>query len=795
MQKFLKNKQGVTLIALVITIVIIVILAAVSINMLIGDNGLITKAHQSSKQMQIASGKEEIDLQVLDLVTGKVLKGESCSLEYIKQELPKRLNLSVTGEKGEPLQAIYVDYKNYEYEIDNQFIVKYAGEGNYKERPTLTLSLDKTQTGVEKVIITAEAEIIDGTIEEIKNPKGESKKGNNTTYEVTKNGEYTFIATSNRGRVTSKTINVNNIKEQGTDLTGIITGEDKHNHIYETNYDNNNHWKECIICGNKINVASHNKIISGNPATCDDYVTLGREICSDNCGFDKQIEKLEHIRPEKLNWQNYLGKEHIAFQCERCGGNGSNSVSEKHTFNINGKIMTVPQMINEGLDVHKYGTQQCTKCKINVDLSGHTFYSTYCYLCDKPYGPTSTAQISENSLHGNKVKIDLINNDVQYVYVNVDTKGLEYYDVTASSLFGGNYNVGTPELIEKQGNVWKYKIPVSLKDKSKNMTENINILFNWYSNIGIGDSLDGIKITDISAGNLRTQIPVYTLPVNTKPTIDNIEQINEETSGEWTTKKKLKIKGTCPKREIVYISMYDDTGKIIFEDKATQVVNGNYEFTSDYGIEAFGERNFTIKVKDMFENEEQRILTLSKVDSKAPLIISNKEYNKEWSKNKKVELEIEEKGIGKVQIAFNDENNYQNVEQKDGKYLVNYNFIGDIYEDIQGAIYLKDGLGNIRTEKIKIGKIDNTSPTITNVETRKEGEKTIVVTINANDINEKIGKEGSGISGYAISTSKELPTDISYGKSNEIKVEKAGTYYIYVKDNVGNVSARYELNV
>ncbi len=34
MQKFLKNKQGVTLIALVITIVIIVILAAVSINML-----------------------------------------------------------------------------------------------------------------------------------------------------------------------------------------------------------------------------------------------------------------------------------------------------------------------------------------------------------------------------------------------------------------------------------------------------------------------------------------------------------------------------------------------------------------------------------------------------------------------------------------------------------------------------------------------------------------------------------------------------------------------------------------
>lgn len=140
----IKKKQGITLIALVITIVILLILAAVSIYMLLGDNGLITKAQQASEQMQITSGKEEIDLQVLDLVTGKVQKGESCSLDYIKEELPKRLDLSVTGEKGDPLQAIYVEYKSYEYEVDDSFIVKYAGEGNYTERPILTLSLDQT---------------------------------------------------------------------------------------------------------------------------------------------------------------------------------------------------------------------------------------------------------------------------------------------------------------------------------------------------------------------------------------------------------------------------------------------------------------------------------------------------------------------------------------------------------------------------------------------------------------------------------------------------------------------------
>ena len=114
-----KKEKAVTLIALVVTLIILLILVAVSINMLLGENGLITKAIQSGEQMQIASGKEEIDLQVLDIITGKVQQGESCTLEDIKEELPTRLDLSIVGEKGTPLEAIYVNYKNYEYEIND----------------------------------------------------------------------------------------------------------------------------------------------------------------------------------------------------------------------------------------------------------------------------------------------------------------------------------------------------------------------------------------------------------------------------------------------------------------------------------------------------------------------------------------------------------------------------------------------------------------------------------------------------------------------------------------------------
>ena len=44
MEKVLKQKNGITLIALVITIIVLLILAGISISMLSGDNGILQKA-------------------------------------------------------------------------------------------------------------------------------------------------------------------------------------------------------------------------------------------------------------------------------------------------------------------------------------------------------------------------------------------------------------------------------------------------------------------------------------------------------------------------------------------------------------------------------------------------------------------------------------------------------------------------------------------------------------------------------------------------------------------------------
>ena len=57
-----KNKKGVTLVALVVTIVVLLILAGVSIAMLSGDNGLIKQAQNASEEWEIAQDLEQLEL-------------------------------------------------------------------------------------------------------------------------------------------------------------------------------------------------------------------------------------------------------------------------------------------------------------------------------------------------------------------------------------------------------------------------------------------------------------------------------------------------------------------------------------------------------------------------------------------------------------------------------------------------------------------------------------------------------------------------------------------------------------
>ena len=60
--KIVKEKSGITLIALVVTIVVLIILAMISIAVLTGENGIIGRAKDSKNETTIAKEKEFIKL-------------------------------------------------------------------------------------------------------------------------------------------------------------------------------------------------------------------------------------------------------------------------------------------------------------------------------------------------------------------------------------------------------------------------------------------------------------------------------------------------------------------------------------------------------------------------------------------------------------------------------------------------------------------------------------------------------------------------------------------------------------
>ena len=96
----MKRSQGITLVALVITIIVLILLAGVTISLLIGDNGLITKAKEGKVNMANAQGEEQTGL---DSLYSEMLQAEKGQNPNIKEyhngvPIPKRFYY-VGGEK------------------------------------------------------------------------------------------------------------------------------------------------------------------------------------------------------------------------------------------------------------------------------------------------------------------------------------------------------------------------------------------------------------------------------------------------------------------------------------------------------------------------------------------------------------------------------------------------------------------------------------------------------------------------------------------------------------------------
>ena len=89
MGKLIKKREGITLIALIVTIVILLILAGVSIAMLTGDNGILSQAQNAKNKTEEAERNEKLDLLKQEDLINETLNG--VEVEQVTDEKPGEL--------------------------------------------------------------------------------------------------------------------------------------------------------------------------------------------------------------------------------------------------------------------------------------------------------------------------------------------------------------------------------------------------------------------------------------------------------------------------------------------------------------------------------------------------------------------------------------------------------------------------------------------------------------------------------------------------------------------------------
>lgn len=82
-KKFIKENNGITLVALVVTIVILLILAGISLNLVLGENGIISRAQEAKDAMTKAKENDEKELNLLSNWIENVTKDNESNKEII----------------------------------------------------------------------------------------------------------------------------------------------------------------------------------------------------------------------------------------------------------------------------------------------------------------------------------------------------------------------------------------------------------------------------------------------------------------------------------------------------------------------------------------------------------------------------------------------------------------------------------------------------------------------------------------------------------------------------------------
>ena len=175
-----KETKGITLIAMVITIIILLILVGVSLNFILGENGIITRAKTTGKIQTIATIKEALELEKVDIQVENRKVDLDSYLDQISKG-KKRYDLSSKEKIDDKTAEIIIndehkflvkDKENGDVEItyegiakgDDLALSKYNGTYIYPESGTFTVT--NNASGGELTVNSDAPNIVTASIDE-----------------------------------------------------------------------------------------------------------------------------------------------------------------------------------------------------------------------------------------------------------------------------------------------------------------------------------------------------------------------------------------------------------------------------------------------------------------------------------------------------------------------------------------------------------------------------------------------------------------------------------------------------
>ncbi len=231
MQETFKRQNAITLIALVITIIVLLILAGVSIAMLTGENGILNQAQEAKEQTEFKSAEEKVKLAIM----GARADDGQMTVAELKTEVGYQGG-SVTGDTF----PVEVQMDGHTFTVDANGTVTSNGSGGDQPSGQGTLG---TVTGNEQTNTTVQDKLGNTVVVpagfKVQNPHETVPDGiiiEDISHEATKGSEFVWIpvGTVNRAEGDPVTINLGRYNFDGlgnaTAYSGSYTEDTAANH-------------------------------------------------------------------------------------------------------------------------------------------------------------------------------------------------------------------------------------------------------------------------------------------------------------------------------------------------------------------------------------------------------------------------------------------------------------------------------------------------------------------------------------------------------------------------------------